>query len=87
MPLKPEIKQDLIEIDISKAYTYALSQITEIPVFNEFDNFEYYNNDAINELSLYIVKTNIYDTFFNKSYNLCYGNTYIKFIIIYINGI
>ena len=67
------IKEDLIELDISKAYTYALSQITEIPVFNEFDNFEYYNNDTINELSLYIVKTNIYDTFFNKSYNLCYG--------------
>ena len=54
------IKEDLIELDISKAYTYALSQITEIPVVNEFDNFEYYNNDTINELSLYIVKTNIY---------------------------
>ena len=54
------IKEDLIELDISKACTYALSQITEIPVFNEFDNFEYYNNDKINELSLYIVKTNIY---------------------------
>ena len=28
----------VIEIDMSKAYTYALSQITEVPVFSIFDN-------------------------------------------------
>jgi hypothetical protein len=77
-----DTKQNLVEIDISKAYTYALSQITEIPIFNEFDNFEYYNNEPINELSLYIVKNNTYDAFFNKSYNLCYGKFLEQFQIV-----
>ena len=64
---------NLIEIDINKAYTFQLSQISEIPVFNEFDTFENYNNNEIKDLSLYIVKTNIYNSFFNKKYNLVYG--------------
>ena len=58
---------------MSKAYTYALTQITEIPVFNIFDNFEYYNNEPINDLSLYIVENHSLNTFFNKQFNLCYG--------------
>jgi hypothetical protein len=61
-----DIKSNLIEIDMSKAYTYALSQITEIPVFNEFGIFEYYNNEPIQKLSLYIIKNNTLDKFFIK---------------------
>ena len=30
---------DLVEIDVSKAYTSAFVDINEIPIFNEFDNF------------------------------------------------
>ena len=38
---------NLIEIDISKAFTSAFQQITEIPVFNEFDSFSLYKNEPI----------------------------------------
>ena len=68
---------NLIEIDMSKAYTYSFSEINEIPVFNIFDNFEYYKNEPINDLSLYIIKNNKLNLFFNKQYNLCYGK-YLK---------
>jgi hypothetical protein len=64
---------NIVEIDVSKAYTYSLSQITEIPVFNIFDNFENYNNQEIDSLSLYIVENKKHNLFFNKKYNLCYG--------------
>ena len=34
--------QILIEIDVSKAFTFAFSKIIEIPIFNEFDSFRLY---------------------------------------------
>ncbi len=40
-------QDNMIEIDISRAYTSQFSQITKIPIFNEFDNFKPYNNEAI----------------------------------------
>ena len=49
--------EKLIEIDISKAYTSALVQITEIPIFNEFDNFQPYDaKQEIQDLNLYVVE-------------------------------
>ena len=42
-----EVVEDGIELDISKAFTHAFSQIVEIPIFNEFDGFTLYNNEAI----------------------------------------
>ena len=48
---------NVIEIDVSKAYTHSLSQISEIPVFNIFDSFENYTSQEIDDLSLYIVET------------------------------
>ena len=65
--------EGLIEIDVSKAYTHAFTNISEVTVFNEFDNFEPYTNDDINDLSLYLIKTNTNTLFCNKQYNLCYG--------------
>ncbi len=62
---------------MSKAYTFSFSEIKEIPVFNIFDNFEYYKNEPINDLSLYIIKSKNMNLFFNKNYNLCYGK-YLK---------
>ena len=72
-------KIDVVEIDMSKAYTFALSQITEVPVFNIFDNFEYYSHEPINELSLYIIENTSLNMFFNKKYNLCYGKFLSQF--------
>ena len=37
--LLKDVVNNLIEIDISKAFTDAFQHITEIPVFNEFDSF------------------------------------------------
>ena len=74
-----DFKNDLVEIDMSKAYTFALTQLTEIPVFNIFDNFEYYKNEPPNYLSLYIVENDSLNTFFNKKLNLCYGKFLKKF--------
>jgi hypothetical protein len=55
----------LIEIDISKAFTSALSSIKEIPVYNEFDSWKVFVNDLlINDLSLYIVLVNKPNLFF-----------------------
>ena len=45
----------LIEVDVSKAYTAAFFEITEILIFNEFDSFRPYNGEPIEPLNLYIV--------------------------------
>ena len=49
------------EIDVRKAYTHAFNQITEIPVFNQFDiwkQFKYKTHDysKFHELTLFLVK-------------------------------
>lgn len=64
---------NLVEIDISKAYTGAFMRIKAIPVFNEFDTWAPYNGEAIRKLSLYLVEASEFDLFFNKRYNLVYG--------------
>ena len=68
-----ENKKNLLEIDISKAFTYALSQIKKIPIFCEFDIFEKYNGQQIKPLNLYIVENKNVNLFFNQKYCLCYG--------------
>ena len=65
------------EIDISKAFTSALANINQIPIFNEFDIWKRYDSYPIKELSLYIVKVNKINLFFNKRYSLVYGK-YLK---------
>jgi hypothetical protein len=65
--------EDMVEIDVSKAFTAAFSKIKKIPVFNEFDSFTPYDNSDIEDLSLYIIKATRFDLFLNKTYNLCYG--------------
>ena len=72
---------DCSEIDISKAFTSSLSVIDAIPIFNEFDNWKVYNNTYdIKELSLYKVKSNKINLFFNKRYNIVYGK-YLKYFL------
>ena len=50
-------KSEMVEIDLSKAYTAALSDITEIPIFNEFDAFCPYEGQAVQPLNLYVVRS------------------------------
>ena len=65
---------DLIEIDISKAFSAAFENIKEIPIFNEFDIFKPFGiNQSIKPLSLYIVFAKNNNLFLNKNYNLVYG--------------
>jgi hypothetical protein len=48
-----EIKSHLMCMDINKAFTYQLSRITEVPLFNEFDKFTPYDNHKIEKHNLY----------------------------------
>ena len=48
--------KNVIEIDVSKAYTSAFCEISEIPIFNEFDAFKPYENEPNLPLNLYVVK-------------------------------
>ena len=72
---------ELVEIDISKAFSAAFSAISEIPIFNEFDYWKVWNNTIrITDLSLYVVYTESWNLFLNKNYNLVYGK-FLKKII------
>ena len=44
-----------MEVDITKAYTAAFCDITEIPIFNEFDAFRPYGGEPIEPLNLYVI--------------------------------
>ena len=66
-------KNDLIELDVSKAYTAAFAKVKNVPVFNEFDLFKPYKGEELSDHGLYIVKATGQDMFFNKRFSLCYG--------------
>ena len=75
---------NLTEIDRNKAFTSALCEITRIPVFNEFDVWMPYENqdlEKLNPLTLYLVEVFEGNIFFNKKYNLIYGN-FLKEMIL-----
>jgi hypothetical protein len=40
---------NMIELDISKAFTSAFLKIKTIPIFNEFDQFIPYDNSVIED--------------------------------------
>jgi hypothetical protein len=71
--LSKKPKDDLVEIDVSKAYTSAFCKIKKIPIFTEFDNFVKYSGQKIENYSLYIVESKSSNLFFSKRFNLCYG--------------
>ena len=65
------------EIDVRKAYTHAFNQITEIPVFNQFDiwkqfNYKTHDYSKFHELTLFLVKPREQALFFNKTHCLVY---------------
>ena len=71
--------KNLVEIDVSKAFTHAFLQINQIPVFNQFDMWKVLKeSDDINKfhkLTLYYVKNNSssHRILLNKKYCLLYG--------------
>ena len=71
----PSAKNNIIEIDLRKAFTSAFLKIDEIPIFNEFDNFLKYDGNEIQDFNLYVVQPDQIgvNLFLNKKYNLVYG--------------
>jgi len=67
-----QARDNLIEIDVSKAYTSAFNDITEIPIFNEFDAFRPYEGEAVLPLNLYMVK-GFEHPLCTQSHSLVYG--------------
>ena len=67
------IIKERAEIDMCKAFTHTLTQITHLPIFNEFDIFKPYQGEEIEAYTLYIVKSNIPNLMLNKKFNLCDG--------------
>ena len=63
----------LCEIDRTKAFTWEFTQIKEIPVFSEFDDWKKWNDTKMEDLNLYMVQVYSSNIFFNKKYNLIYG--------------
>ena len=61
------------EIDMTKAFTHALTKMKKIPVFNQFDKWVKYNGEEIEDLVLYTVEVYKANLFFNMRFCLCYG--------------
>ena len=81
--LKEANQDNVQEIDINKAYTHSFTQMNEVPVFNEFDSFVPYIDEAIQPYNLYVVKSSNMSLFCQKTYSLCYG----KFLIHMIDDV
>ena len=74
-----DVKQ-LVEIDKTKAFTWAFTQINEIPVFSEFDDWKKWDDTKIEDFNLYMVEVKASNIFFNKKDNLIYGKFLRKII-------
>ena len=68
---------ELVEIDRSKAFTWAFNQITKIPIFNAFDSWKAWDGtldiNRLSSLTLYKVEVLKGNMFFNKKFNIIYG--------------
>jgi hypothetical protein len=56
-------RSELVEIDVSKAYTRAFMNIEQIPVFNEFDVWETYDDEKVKDEYLYILEVSKFNMF------------------------
>ena len=69
--------KNLVEIDRSKAFTWAFNQITKIPIFNAFDSWKAWDGtldkNKLSSLTLYKVEVSKGNMFFNKKFNIIYG--------------
>ena len=70
-------EKKLVEIDRTKAFTWAFNKIRRIPVFNAFDSWKHWDDtldiNKLSSLTLYKVQVKSANIFFNKKYNLIYG--------------
>jgi hypothetical protein len=67
-------KLNLVELDMTKAYTWAFSQITKIPIFNEFDVWRpFLPGTPTKPLNLYLVRNSSFSLVGNKEHTLSYG--------------
>ena len=68
---------ELVEIDRTKAFTWAFNQITSIPIFNAFDSWKAWDGtldiNKLSSLTLYKVEVLKGNMFFNKKFNIIYG--------------
>ena len=69
--------KNLVEIDRSKAFTWAFNQIRKIPIFNAFDSWKAWDGtldiNKLSSLTLYKVEVSKGNMFFNKKFNIIYG--------------
>ena len=69
--------KNLVEIDRTKAFTWAFNQITSIPIFNAFDSWKAWDGtldiNKLSSLTLYKVEVSKGNMFFNKKFNIIYG--------------
>ena len=69
--------KNLVEIDRTKAFTWALNQISKIPIFNAFDSWKAWDGtldiNKLSSLTLYKVEVLKGNMFFNKKINIIYG--------------
>ena len=76
--------KELVEIDRTKAFTWAFKQIKRIPKFNEFDIWKPIIDEIdiykLSSLTLYMVEVYEGNMFFNKKINLIYGKFLRKMV-------
>ena len=92
---KSDRLKELVEIDRTKAFTWAFKQIKCIPKFNEFDIWKPMPDDVVvsdppelrdididklSSLTLYMVEVYEGNMFFNKKINLIYGKFLRKMV-------
>ena len=69
--------ESCVEIDVRKAFTHAFNQMTEIPVFTQFDVWKPYKKEykieTFHPLTSYLDKCTGEAMFFNKTYCSVYG--------------
>ena len=69
--------KNLVEIDRTKAFTWAFDQINKIPIFNAFDSWKAWDGtldiNKLSSLTLYKVEVSKGNMFFNKKFNIIYG--------------
>ena len=69
--------KNLVEIDRTKAFTWAFNQISKIPIFNAFDSWKVWDGtldiNKLSSLTLYKVEVSKGNMFFNKKFNIIYG--------------
>ena len=64
---------NLVEIDISEAYSAAFAKIAKIHMFHNVDIWQPYEGEENRKFHRYVVKYKDFNVFFNRTINVCYG--------------